>query len=297
MVKKLETILKEIKIPKRPFALFLSGGIDSAYLAYLTKPDIVLTCRFPNSGVKYDEFEDSRKVVEHLGLEQIVIDFTKEKFFKYLPYAVKRHKPTTHFSLVPLYLLFKKANDLGYRTILSAEGPDEYLGGYTSYLFITHEQELYKQKELKNYTSLLDKYLGTPMERFARILGKEPKELKPYWNKYDNLLSKMGYTDLKLRGIEEMELDLANFWNIDLVYPYMTSEIEKFCFEEVPDEMKIKGFTTKWILRKIAEKHLPKEVIWRKNKMGGPVAPVGKWLGEKDEFSKKKYLELQKKYE
>ncbi len=297
MVKKFEKLIKsEIKKAniKRPFGLLLSGGIDSGLLASLTKPDVVITCRFPY-GKKYDEFNDSVKVAKHLGLKQEVITITKESFEKKLQYAVNAYKPTTHFSLVPLFLAFKKANELGLKTVLSAEGPDEYLGGYPTYAFIKHEQELYDVPEHKNYKYALDKYLGTPMERFARVLGKDPQELKPYWNKYNNLLSKIGYTDLKLRGIEEMELALAKFWGIDLIYPFMTPAIEKFCFTEIPDNKKIKGFTTKWIWRNIAEKYIPKEVVWRKNKMGGPVAPVGKWLGEKNEFSKDKYLKLQNK--
>lgn len=279
---------------ERPFGLFLSGGIDSGLLAALTKPDIVITCRFP-FGEKYDEFDSVQKVVKHLKLKHEVINFTKEEFLKSLPNAVNAYKPTTHFSLVPLFLLFKKASELKLKTILSAEGPDEYLGGYPTYTFIKHEQALYDMPEHKNYKNALDKYLGTPMERFARVLGKDVKKLKPYWDKYDNLLSKMGYTDLKLRGIEEMELAMAKFWGIKLIYPFMTPAIEKFCFTKIPDYQKISGSITKFIWRTIADKYIPPEVVWRKNKMGGPVAPIGKWLGEKDEFCKDKYLKLQEK--
>ncbi len=297
MVKELEQVLKEsvkkqLKGVKRPYALLLSGGVDSSLLATWTKPDLLITCKFPY-GKKYDEFKYSKKTAEHLKIKQVVVEFTEQAFHYYLPKALKHYKPTTHFSLVPLYMLFRRASELGIKTILSAEGPDEYLGGYTAYNFMTHEQELYNQEEMQNYHPALDKYLGSPMERFARILGKEPEELKKYWDKYDNLLSKMGYVDLQLRGIEDMELAMAKAWGINLIYPYMTEEVEKFCFKQVPDKMKIKGFTTKWILKKIAEKYLPKEVVWRKNKMGGPVAPIGKWLGEKDEFCKDKYLKLQ----
>lgn len=297
MVTKLEDLIKSevdrvVSAIPRPFGLFLSGGIDSGLLAALTKPDIVFTCHFPY-GEKYDEFEDAKKVAQHLGLKQEVVLVTKEDFEKYLPEAVKMFGPTTHFSLVPLYMLFKKAQELGIKTILSGEGPDEYLGGYASYSFITHEQELYKQEELINYTHALDKYLGTPKERFARILGKDIEQLTPYWDKYENLLSKMGYTDLKLRGIEEMELALAKGFDINLIYPYMTPAIEEFCFTQVPDEDKIVGCITKFIERAIAQKYIPLDVVWRKNKMGGPVAPVGLWLGEENEFSKVKYLKLQ----
>ena len=295
--KDLECIIRKgvkeyMKKVKRPYALFLSGGLDSAFLAYLIEPDVVLTCRFPY-GKKYDEYNDSKKIVKYLGLKQITITPTKKDFYTYLPDALRMFRPITHFSLVPLYMLFKAASNFGYDRVISAEGPDEYLGGYASYSFITHEQKLYNQPELQSYKLALDRYLGTPMERFAKTIPCEPSKLKPYWDKYDTLLSKMGYSDLKVRGIEEMELALAEGWRVKLHYPYMTKEIEEFCFRKVPDNMKINGFTTKWILRKIAEKYLPKSVVWRKNKIGGPVAPIGKWLGEKDEFSKDKYLKLQ----
>ena len=294
IINKLERLLKKIKRPKGRFGMFLSGGIDSALLAALLKPDIVFTARFPY-GVKYDEFEYTMATIKHLKLPYNVTIPRKENFKQFLPGALKMYKKTSHFSLVPLYLLFQAAQAHGIKTIVSGEGPDEYLGGYASYSFITHEQALYNAPELKNYYPALDKYLGSPMERFAKILKLDPAKLKPYWGRYKNLLSKMGYADLKLRGIEEMELALAKGHGIKLLYPYMNKEIEKFCFEEVPDSMKIRGFITKWILRKVAEKYLPKKVVWRKNKMGGPVAPIGLWLGEKDEFSKVKYLELQDK--
>ena len=300
MVRRLEQIIRKgvknyLKSVERPYVLFLSGGIDSAFLAYLTKPDIVLTCKLPY-GKKYDEFADSQKVAKHLGLKQITITPTKKQFFKYLPEAVRAHKPTYHFSLEPLYLLFKRVSELGYTNILSAQGLDEYLGGYTSYLLLMNEQRLYDQPELKNYSSLINRYIGTPQERLARVMGIDVKKVKRYWGNYKHFLSNIGKADLKLRGIEDMEQDLAKHWGVKIHYPFMVKETEEFCFKYIPDDMKIKGFTIKWILRKIAEKYLPKSVIWRKNKMGGPMIPIGKWLGEKDEFSKNKYMKLQQKY-
>lgn len=288
----MKEIQRQVSKIKRPFGLFLSGGIDSGFLAAVSKPDIVFTCRFPY-GKKYDEFEDAKRTVKYLNLKQVVITPTKKDFFKYLPDALKMHKISSHFSLIPLYMLFKEAKSRGITTILSGEGPDEYLGGYASYVFIKQEQDMYGFKSLENYHQALDKYLGDPIIRFAKILGKNPNKLKPYWNKYKFLLSKMGYTDLKLRGIEEMELDLAKGFGINLLYPYMTKKIENYCFTRVKDDDKVLGFTTKYLFRRVVDKIIPYQVAWRLNKMGGPVAPVGKWLGEKNEFSKEKYLQLQ----
>ena len=289
-----DSVRKSLKGVKRPFGLLLSGGVDSGLLAALTKPDMVFTCRFPY-WEKYDEFEYSRKVVKHLGLKQEVIEVTKKDITKYLPEALGMYGISKHFSLVPLYMLFKRIGEMGYENVLSGEGPDEYLGGYPSYSFILQEQKLYEVEELKNYTSALDSYLGSPEERFSKILGVPVNEVKKYWGKYKNLLSKMGYADLNLRKIEEMELALAEGFGVNLIYPYINKSMAKLCFEGIPDELKIKGFTTKYILKKVAEKYLPKSVVWRKNKMGGPVAPIGLWLKEKNEFSKDKYIAEQYK--
>lgn len=293
----LESVQDSISGLKRPFGLFLSGGVDSGLLAALTRPDVVFTARFPDSGPRYDEFEYAKATAEHLGLKQVVVDITKEDFEKYLPEALKLYHPTTHYSLVPLYLLFKKAQELGIKTILSGEGPDEYLGGYASYSILMAIQNLYKQKELKNYHPLLDSFFGEPIEQFARIINKSVRDVEPYWDRYEHLLSKIGYADLKVRGIEEMELALAKGLSIELLYPYMTDEVQEYCFRRVKDTQKVKGLTTKYCFKKIAEKYLPKEVVWRKNKMGGPVAPVGCWLGlpQDREFDKKPYLELQQR--
>lgn len=289
------SVQEQLKDVKRPFGLFLSGGIDSGLLGALTQPDVAFTCRFPY-GKKYDEYDDSVLTAKSLNLKQETLTITKEEFKKYLPPAVIAFgRPTPHFSLVPLYMLFKKAKERGIETIIIGEGMDEYLCGYPSYSFILQEQKLYDQPELKNYTYALNEYLGTPAERFARILGKQVRDVEKLWGKYDTLLSNMGYTDLNLRGCEDAEEKLAEHFGIKLIYPYINPTLEKFCFEEVPDELKIKDFTTKYILRNIAEEYLPMEIVWRTNKMGGPVAPVGLWLDEEKEFSKEKYLNLQTK--
>ena len=288
-----KSALKIINEAPRPFGIFLSGGVDSGFLAALTRPDVAFTCKFPYGG-QFDEFPSAEKTARHLKIKQIVVEPTKEDFFQYLPEALKAFQKTSHFSLVPLYMLFKRAKEEGITTILSGEGPDEYLGGYTAYSIIMAEQKLYEQKELWNYSPMLDRYLGPLRARYARLLGKTEEEIAPYWDKYENIVSKMGYTDLRVRGIEDMELALAKHFGINLIYPYMTPEIEEFCFSEVPDRDKIRRFTTKYIFKQIAEKYIPKDVVWRRNKMGGPIMNVNTYLGHEDEpFEKKYYLALQ----
>lgn len=294
-----ESVERTVGSLKRPFGLFLSGGVDSGLLAALSKPDVVFTCKF-DYGPQFDEFESAEATAKHLDLEMVVVEPTKEDFEKYLPEALKMFERTTHFSLVPLYMLFKAAKERGIDTILSGEGPDEYLGGYSAYSILLEEEALIerlkKQPELQNYGPMIDRYFGSLMSRYARMLGKDEMTVQPYWDKYENKVSKFGYTDLFVRKIEDMELALAKGFGIKLLYPYMTEEIAEFCFQEISDGMKVDGYTTKVLWKKIAEEYLSDEVVWRRNKMGGPVAPVSHWLGHPDRpFDKGPYLALQDK--
>lgn len=283
-------LLKKSVKKNKADAIFLSGGIDSGLLSALAKPKIAITCRFPY-GKKYDEFDDAKKTAKHLGIRHIVITPTKEDFLDNLENAVKAYKPTSHFSLVPLYLLFKKASEIGIKTILSGEGPDELLGGYARYIPFLEEKKLYDNEALENYTRMIDNFRGNVLERYCNLVGYDFEKAKRVKLKSNGLIGNLGEIDLAMGEIEIMEQALAKHFGIRLLYPFLEKEVVDYC-QKLPDNMRINGFT-KIILRRIAEKFIPYDIAWRINKMGGPVAPVGKWLGEKDEFSKKKYLDLQ----
>src|SRR3990167_6730115 len=93
-----ESVERTVGSLKRPFGLFLSGGVDSGLLAALAKPDVVFTCKF-DYGPQFDEFDSAEAIARHLDLEMVVVEPTKEDFFKYLPKALKVFEKTPHFSL------------------------------------------------------------------------------------------------------------------------------------------------------------------------------------------------------
>ena len=289
--KELLNVLKKAVKKCKADAIFLSGGIDSGTLASLSGVKKALTCKFPY-GKKYDEFKDSKSTAEYLDIEQIVITPTKKDFRENIYDAVNAYKPTTHFSLVPLYLLFKKASELGIKKILLGEGPDELLGGYSRYIPFYRETELYDIEALKNYKPTIDRFIGNPVKRYCELAGYDYEKAKKVKNKANGLIGYLGEIDLEMGDIEDMEQALAKHFGIELIYPFLDKEVIKYC-KKLPDNLRIKDNYTKYIFRKVAEKLIPNSVAWRKDKMGGPVAPVGKWLGEKNEFSKDKYLKLQ----
>ena len=72
------------------------------------------------------------------------------------------------------------------------------------------------------------------------------------------------------------KLDLATMaFSIEAREPFLDSNILKFSLE-LPWEYKINKGTRKYLLKKLALKYLPKEIVFR-NKKGFEV-PIGNWL-------------------
>jgi asparagine synthase (glutamine-hydrolysing) len=62
---------------------------------------------------------------------------------------------------------------------------------------------------------------------------------------------------------------------VEIRVPFLDNDLEMLS-RKIPDSLKIKGGETKYILKKVAEKYLPKEVIYREKSGFG--APVRKWV-------------------
>ena len=81
------------------------------------------------------------------------------------------------------------------------------------------------------------------------------------------------------------KLSMAN--GVEVRVPYLDKELFEFSLSISPD-LKMKGNTTKYILKKVAERYLPKDVIYRSKTGFG--APVRKWIKNDMDFLIDKYL-------
>jgi asparagine synthase (glutamine-hydrolysing) len=91
------------------------------------------------------------------------------------------------------------------------------------------------------------------------------------------LLDKLLATDLKtyLHELLMKQDQMSMAASIESRVPFLDHKLVEFA-ARLPVSMKIKGLTTKYILRQAMRNHLPKEILTRR-KMGFPV-PVGAWL-------------------
>ena len=91
------------------------------------------------------------------------------------------------------------------------------------------------------------------------------------------LLGKLLYADTKtyLQELLMKQDQMSMAASIESRVPFLDHPLVEFT-GRMPERMKLRGMTTKWILRKAMEGRLPAEILSRK-KMGFPV-PVGAWL-------------------
>lgn len=132
----LETILddslKHHMLSDVEVGAFLSGGVDSGYLAAASGADQAFTVGF-DEGNRYNEVEKAAQVAKAAGLKHHVKIISKEEFWNSLP-DVMYHmdEPSGDASAVALYFLAQEAAK-HVKVVLSGEGADELFGGYNIY--------------------------------------------------------------------------------------------------------------------------------------------------------------------
>ena len=96
-------------------------------------------------------------------------------------------------------------------------------------------------------------------------------------NGRSTMLDRLLYTDLKTYLVELLmkQDQMSMAASIESRVPFLDHHLVEFA-AALPPRMKLRGFTTKWILREAVKAILPAEILTRK-KMGFPV-PFGLWL-------------------
>ena len=120
-----------------------------------------------------------------------------------------------------------------------------------------------------------------PMVYFDDLLLQIPKE--------KNLLNQMLFWEMKtflvnhnLNYTDKMAMAVG----VEVRVPFLDKELVEFS-KKIPPKFKMKGNTTKYLLKKVAERYLPKEIIYRPKTGFG--APVRKWItSDMDEMIKER---------
>ncbi len=119
-----------------PLGVFLSGGLDSSAVAAITTKKInqpIQTFSVGYAEQAYSELLYAKIVADHIGSQHHEVHVTRQQFFDSLPDVIwHEDEPVCWTSSVALYHLAKRTRE-HVSVVLTGEGSDETLAGYTRY--------------------------------------------------------------------------------------------------------------------------------------------------------------------
>jgi asparagine synthase (glutamine-hydrolysing) len=119
-----------------PLGVFLSGGLDSSAVAALTtkiRREPIETFAVGYGEEAFSELPFARQVAGHIGSKHHEVRLSREEFFRALPRLVwHEDEPLVWPSSVSLYCVARLARER-VTVVLTGEGSDETLAGYTRY--------------------------------------------------------------------------------------------------------------------------------------------------------------------
>ncbi|MDD1690194.1 MAG: asparagine synthase C-terminal domain-containing protein [Methanoregula sp.] len=130
-----EAIVTAVKLRSDEGIVALSGGVDSALVAYLAQRECVAV------GIEGShDLKQARHAAETLGLPCTYVTITEDEIASALPEvvaAIPKKDPVNTGIALTLYFIARWAGEHGYRRIITGQGADELFGGYTRYLETT----------------------------------------------------------------------------------------------------------------------------------------------------------------
>jgi asparagine synthase (glutamine-hydrolysing) len=119
-----------------PLGVFLSGGLDSSAIAALTtkiRREPIETFSVGYGEEAYSELPYARTIAEHLKSKHHEVHLSRDEFFQSLPTLIwHEDEPIVWPSSVALYFVARLAKER-VTVVLTGEGSDETLAGYTRY--------------------------------------------------------------------------------------------------------------------------------------------------------------------
>ncbi|MBW3518880.1 asparagine synthase (glutamine-hydrolyzing) [Flavobacterium sp. NKUCC04_CG] len=294
----------------------LSGGIDSALVTYFAQKHSVKKIKTFTVGFEEqsysNEIEEATDTANYLNTEHqnIIINAANFKeVFEETCSIVEEPLGTT--SILPMYYLNKEVSK-HLKVVLTGQGADEPLGGYTKYkgellrervpsfLFDMAKPVatiLKKEQWIRAANSLSEKDTKKRFEKiYALFSDKEIAQLirvKDYKSAQNiayfyDLIDGKNKRDVEAMMSLDMRMNLAddllmytdkvsmNF-SIETRVPILDVELMNFV-ESLPFDYKIKNGEGKFIHKEFAKTVLPQEIIYRPKK--GFMSPTEKWFRE-----------------
>ena len=293
-----------------PVGSFLSGGIDSSLISAIITQNRrgfdTFSIGFKDKS--YDELKYSKEVSEsvhtnhhydYLQIDEDLIKFIMDNI----------DEPFGDASVLPTYLLSKIARRK-VTACLSGDAGDEVFGGYDTYKAYKIARYIPRpavrlSRGLVGLLPASDRKMSLSfrMKRFVRDLDININKRHLNWMATftdparkkllsDNFIdaeeflpcgSQEGLLSIQLNDINNYlaedilkKVDFASMLNsLEVRVPFLDYRLVTLVLS-LPERYKIRNLKTKWLLKKIAAKYLPKEIVHRPKR--GFTVPISTWI-------------------
>ncbi|MGM0519494.1 MAG: asparagine synthase (glutamine-hydrolyzing) [Campylobacterota bacterium] len=285
----------------------LSGGIDSSLISAvyskLSNKQINTFSIGYSEYKNYCELDYANILSKHINSNHTAVEISKADFIENFESTLDiLEQPHADSAAIPLNILTKKVSSCGVRTLLSGEGSDEIFLGYDNYSKFYRYYE-FKDSLSQNQNEFLNGIISSlkaenkESEYLRRVIKKENlynsfgeiytqpqkkrlfKKVPTYKTEKpkDDPIDWMSYIDLKIWLGEVLlpKVDKISMNNsLETRTPFLDYKLVDYMFS-VDSKLKL-GDTNKYLLKKIALKYIPSEIITRQKK--GFNSPYHEWL-------------------
>ena len=263
---------------------------------------------------QYSELDYARTISDQFKTEHHELTISQDHLMDELPALIRfRDAPVAEPSDIPIYLLSKEARKI-VKMVLTGEGSDEILGGYPKHVYERHvhayqsiprllrrgiveplvrllpyrfrrAKTAIATMELETYEERMPRWFGAmsarELDRLTK-LRRSNKRFAPDWQSYPSsprnaLRSILSFdqTSWLPDNLLERGDRMTMAASLEARMPFMDHKLAEFV-SSLPDNYRVRGRHTKWLLREAMKRLLPK-IILERPKVGFRV-PVNEWF-------------------
>ncbi|MCD0477168.1 asparagine synthase (glutamine-hydrolyzing) [Chryseobacterium sp. LC2016-29] len=272
-----------------PVTSMMSGGIDSTLITAKAKPfknDInafTISYQFSESEVK-----NASLMAEKIDIQHNIKKVSDDEILNQLKENIQ-HFEEPYSSLEVLMNAAEFAKNKGFKVVLSGNGADELFAGYSHSLKLNKWLSMKKFNAVRHFIFTNDDFSRKVKNYFSQDdmldffrqsqVGMKPFEAK---NVFSNAVFNTVKTNLKDKKLSEtkdyqglFEYDMkyslsshhvfrddlsAMKYGVEFRYPYLSNDLIDYV-SSLPEKLRYNGVQNKPLLRKVAEKYLPSEIL------------------------------------
>jgi asparagine synthase (glutamine-hydrolysing) len=291
-----ETLAQAVRVRLQadvPVGAYLSGGLDSSLIVGLIaahgQPMDTFSIDFTDSAFSEGKFQ--RLMAERIRFPHHEIRFGSEEVLRCLSDVVwHAETPLKESYDTACYALSAKVQDRGVRVVLSGQGADELFAGYAGYRFDAFRRAGRSRPAMSLEAARLEETLwGDPgfVYEKPQLAFREVKKrlfsarVEAQYDSFDfsrqgvvdrdklaglHILHRRSYLDFKLRLANHLLADhgdrMALAHSVEARFPFLDIHLLDLV-TRIPPALQLHNFEEKYLLKKVAEEYVPREIIRR----------------------------------